>query len=58
MGLSIAQAIAIGKQMGWHVSSDIKIVAEESKKLYNLGEGLKPETEQTFPEIIAFKKKY
>jgi len=55
--VSIPQAIDIGKQIGLHVPTDIKIVAVESKNLYNLGEGLTPEMEKSIPKIITLIKK-
>ncbi|HDR68465.1 MAG TPA: hydrogenase maturation protease, partial [Bacteroidaceae bacterium] len=48
--VSIPQSIDIGKQIGLHVPSNIKIVAVEAKSLYNLGEGLTPEMEKSIPE--------
>lgn len=55
--VSIPQAIDIGKQIGLHVPTDIKIVAVEAKNLYNLGEGLTPEMEKSVPKIIICIKK-
>lgn len=55
--VSIPQAIDIGRQIGLHVPTDIKIVAIEAKNLYNLGEGLTPEMEESIPKILTLIKK-
>ena len=50
--VSIPQAIEIGRRLGLHVPSVIRIVAVEAKNMYTLGESLSQEMQERLPAII------
>jgi hydrogenase maturation protease len=50
--VSIPQAIEIGRQLGLHVPSEIRIVAVEAKNMYSLGESLSREMQERLPAIV------
>jgi hydrogenase maturation protease len=51
--VSIPQMIEIGRKLGLHVPSRIRVVAVEAKNIYRLGEGLSEEMARTMPRILA-----
>jgi hydrogenase maturation protease len=50
--VSIPQMVEIGRRLGLHMPSTIKVVAVEAKNMYHLGEGLSPEMKEKLPAII------
>jgi hypothetical protein len=50
--VSIPQAIEIGRRLGLHVPSEIRIVAVEAKNIYSLGESLSREMRERLPAIV------
>lgn len=50
--VSIPQMIELGRRLGLHVPSRIRIVAVEAKNIHRLGEGLSPEMEERLLSII------
>ncbi|MDH4218100.1 MAG: hydrogenase maturation protease [Candidatus Aminicenantes bacterium] len=50
--ISVPQAMEIGRKIGLKMPTEIRIVAVESKNLYNLGEGLTAEMKKVIPEIV------
>jgi hydrogenase maturation protease len=55
--VSVPQAIEIGRRLGLHVPSEIRIVAVEAKDLYTMGEDLSPEMRNRLPAIIRKVKR-
>lgn len=51
--VSIPQTIEIGRKLGLHVPSRIRVVAVEAKNIYRLGEGLSEEMARTMPRILV-----
>lgn len=54
--VSVPQMIEIGRKLGLHVPSRIRVVAVEAKNMYHLGEGLTPEMTEMIPMIMATVK--
>jgi hydrogenase maturation protease len=50
--VSIPQMIELGRKLGLHVPSRIRVVAVEAKNIHQLGEGLSLEMEESIPAII------
>jgi hydrogenase maturation protease len=50
--VSIPQMIELGRKIGLHVPSRIRIVAVEAHNIHRLGEGLSPEVEERLQSII------
>ena len=50
--VSIPQAVEIGRTIGLHVPSEIRIVAVEAKSMYSLGEDLSPKMRAKLPAIV------
>ena len=55
--VSVPQTLEIGKKLGLKVPEKIKIIAVETKSMYNLGEGLSPEMDKALPSIVEEVKK-
>ena len=47
------QTIEIGRKLGLHVPTRIRVVAVEAKNMYHLGEGMSAEMARTLPRILA-----
>jgi len=50
--VSIPQAIEIGRRLGLHVPSVVRIIAVEAKNMYTLGESLSQEMQERLPDIV------
>jgi hydrogenase maturation protease len=55
--VSIPQAIEIGRRLGLHVPSHIRVVAVEARNMYTMGEDLSPEMRGKLPAIIRQVKR-
>jgi hydrogenase maturation protease len=51
--VSVPQTIEIGRRLGLHVPTRIRIVAVEAKNMYHLGEGISAEMAKALPRILA-----
>lgn len=55
--VSIPQTIQMGRSLGLHVPSSIRVVAVEAKNMYHLGEGLSEAMKKCLPRIVERVKK-
>jgi hydrogenase maturation protease len=50
--VSVPQAVEIGRRIGLHMPSQVRIVAVEAKNMYSLGEGLSSKMTASLPAIL------